>query len=1545
MLPNSTDGYTYFDSEGGKQIAAPAPPAEDNYTYFNAEEGEPMPSPYSITPSPQLNQNLDSLISSHDTWNSFLKSFEPRPSHSYVSPQMAVENKQFVDTYAQPDQTAGQDLSAGLGAQGARTVEAWAKGGLIPQIIHGLLTQPEKLAPATIYEGALQVLLPGYAVLRTSKPFKPVFTPQEAEVLPLSTRLAIDIGILAVDAPVYAAGAVMLPGVGAFALHGALRKIMTDAYQRGDITTSRELYNRVFGAAWEGLKGAIVQKFMGFAGKMGSEVGGAIAGKVGAKVLGVGLEVPSMVIMQSLLDDPHRSINKEDFRGAAIIIGGLHIAGVLTTPPGKQALVNIYDTYNKTGLTPEEQINQTKENPALRDAYTKTDFNKEGMPEVLRAHIKSEAPIDWTLHDAATKPSAGVADFDIGRLMGSTNRKVFGDFVPDGKDPDALFSFTDSNRSGKQILADIEKNNYDMVKTERQWAMERDTQRAAPLKETVIEPPAPGMVRLYRGELDLGPNEARDPNQVTFWSPVPAVAREEYATHPTLPGKVYFIDIPESQVESLRVSKMLKSEDAWQGGKNEFVLPQRYFEKAKLYEEVKPPEVYDLTPTAKIVEAIMSKEIVPVDPASTIADKFNLDTAITDTRSGGEKLAATEADVAAALNQEVFNKELHAGLDMVAPFRDMAHPMVANGRQFIHDVFMGTKDALKRHFPTMYSPRVPEISLFDRNFADLMNRDPKVALVGYPLEMGHRDWKGLSVQRQNEIKKIARDSGIDKKELQRPVLALLDDMFPNGEILTPEARRTAEKQLTSQQLEAVNLVRDTVYNTGSELLHRTFSIDIKDLRAVTDGEWAALKTRYEKRSGGKIESLDPTNPYKELKEYLKEETGFDLDKNYFPHTGFENSNMNQIRAVIQGKVGSATLTEKENALLQRLHLQFEDAKNTWDKPPVSLLDYFDQWIIEHGKLERTVPAPEFRSNPLKGRGETPATGFSGDVMDVVGQYINTVMRMIHYDSVVKEASSTALNMTPGRRDAVQRLIETGYGKPSSITQQVDETLRGVDTVIRTLSGGKVSLPPRMLDLVTSEMKKWEGRKEVFGNISSALKHALSNWANIAADIGPGHVTSAMKDMALMIGAKALPEGVVPGGLKEAQTRVRQEQAFLEKTGGIQTTIPYDTFVDPNVYKGLFEKYRIIMDKVDKVGFYAYTLGDIRDRVITGMAARAKFQADSTKALGDLSQRRQDVVASIYAGMKDRPNSEIKTLEDAYVVHMTSKDNPRVDAMHQPATFKNPIGGIVLQFNRMRVGNMELLLDQFHALAEGKPKGVAYAALIMASPYVLSYLSQKVEDSTGYPVGVDLTKYFGYKRIWGNWGPWTTEIPQNVWKAVNGDPRAQDALKLQKNYPGFRQIDKLEQAYQYYKDGAPDAWRRFGRALGWDYPHAQEKVELRDFHSETAKQKSAAKYEAGQQLQKGNQQAAIESIRGGGFQNPKQTYANVEHKELFKNYPLMYAHQQNPDDFVRYLNNLADKDPNGYVRVFTKLKKERAAFQAKYPSVSIEPPPQPPQGVE
>jgi hypothetical protein len=151
-----------------------------------------------------------------------------------------------------------------------------------------------------------------------------------AEDAPMASRIAGSIGALAGDIPAMVGGALIGGGggpitatAGAFALPAGMRKVITDAYEKGEATNWTEFWERASGAIIETAKGYITGAATGAVGKAAGML--PIASPTAKAAATVSGEVATMVTVGKALEGEVPSA--DDFIDAAIVVGGVKGCG------------------------------------------------------------------------------------------------------------------------------------------------------------------------------------------------------------------------------------------------------------------------------------------------------------------------------------------------------------------------------------------------------------------------------------------------------------------------------------------------------------------------------------------------------------------------------------------------------------------------------------------------------------------------------------------------------------------------------------------------------------------------------------------------------------------------------------------------------------------------------------------------------------------------------------------------------------------------------------------------------------------------------------------------------------------------------------------------------------------------------------------------------------------------------------------------------------------------------------------------------------------
>ena len=181
-----------------------------------------------------------------------------------------------------------------------------------------------------------------------------------SEDAPMASRIAASIGSLAGDIPAMGAGALaggaggpVTATAGAFALPMGMRKVITDAYAKGEATTFSDYWERASGAIIETTKGLITGAATGLVGKAAGLL--PIASPTAKAAVTLGSEVSTMVTVGKALEG--EVPNARDFVDAAVVIGG--VKGSV------KMAAKARDIYTQTGVKPDDLVSDMEKDVTI----------------------------------------------------------------------------------------------------------------------------------------------------------------------------------------------------------------------------------------------------------------------------------------------------------------------------------------------------------------------------------------------------------------------------------------------------------------------------------------------------------------------------------------------------------------------------------------------------------------------------------------------------------------------------------------------------------------------------------------------------------------------------------------------------------------------------------------------------------------------------------------------------------------------------------------------------------------------------------------------------------------------------------------------------------------------------------------------------------------------------------------------------------------------------------------------------------------------------
>lgn len=191
------------------------------------------------------------------------------------------------------------------------------------------------------------------------------------------------------------AGALVGGGAGSFALPTAMRKIMMDHYEKGDVQSFSDFWERASATFIEASKSALIG---------GATAGvGNVAGKVLAPIAGQSLtatgktmsEIATMVSVGSALEG--EMPEPSHFIEAAVVVGGLH--GSLKTAKVLRTI------FTDTGLKPGEASIKLEQDPAAKQEALSTNPDHAKINEALTGEkIPTTSEVEDATKLEPTKP-------------------------------------------------------------------------------------------------------------------------------------------------------------------------------------------------------------------------------------------------------------------------------------------------------------------------------------------------------------------------------------------------------------------------------------------------------------------------------------------------------------------------------------------------------------------------------------------------------------------------------------------------------------------------------------------------------------------------------------------------------------------------------------------------------------------------------------------------------------------------------------------------------------------------------------------------------------------------------------------------------------------------------------------------------------------------------------------------------------------------------------------------------------------------------------
>lgn len=214
-----------------------------------------------------------------------------------------------------------------------------------------------------------------------------------------------------------AAGTLVGAGAGSNALPAAVRSILMQHYEKGDIKDFRDFWERSSSVFIETMKQGVV-------GAGASLVGGAVGGKLlnsaaapAASRLAAGTvaEVGTMVSLGAAIEGEVPSL--EDFASAGALVATIHGLGKVSSGGSKAISSKMRKIYAETGIKPEQVLEEAKNNPILHQellmdnedipsSYKTDDPLGKIKPSESGAEgpLPKEKPVEVTMNDVMNEP-------------------------------------------------------------------------------------------------------------------------------------------------------------------------------------------------------------------------------------------------------------------------------------------------------------------------------------------------------------------------------------------------------------------------------------------------------------------------------------------------------------------------------------------------------------------------------------------------------------------------------------------------------------------------------------------------------------------------------------------------------------------------------------------------------------------------------------------------------------------------------------------------------------------------------------------------------------------------------------------------------------------------------------------------------------------------------------------------------------------------------------------------------------------------------------
>lgn len=219
---------------------------------------------------------------------------------------------------------------------------------------------------------------------------------------PRSLRIASQVAMLAGDIPAMGAGFLLGGGpvspvtgtAGAFALPAGIRRVLMDKFEKGEVATFADFWDRASGAFIDTAKGWITGAATGAVGKA-IGLAPVMMSRTAQSAVTMGAEIPTMVTVGKALEG--QVPNADDFIDTALALGFLKGSA--------KAASKLRKIYAETGITPEQVAADAAKDPTIHH-----DLASENV-EISRAYRQpAQEPSVEQLHALAKERDIPVDD-------------------------------------------------------------------------------------------------------------------------------------------------------------------------------------------------------------------------------------------------------------------------------------------------------------------------------------------------------------------------------------------------------------------------------------------------------------------------------------------------------------------------------------------------------------------------------------------------------------------------------------------------------------------------------------------------------------------------------------------------------------------------------------------------------------------------------------------------------------------------------------------------------------------------------------------------------------------------------------------------------------------------------------------------------------------------------------------------------------------------------------------------------------------------------